>query len=89
MLLVISATYFASIKEVTNGDYKGISFLVVGVFLSFIFAVLYALILFADWLEFLLGNSEFILYIRGEIWMAFAVLPLAYLIKREIKEIRW
>ena len=87
-LFVISATYFASIKETLRGEYKGLSFIIGGIFLSSIFGILYILILFANWLEHIIGKSNFSLYLRPEIILFFAILPLAYLVKKEVK-VRW
>jgi len=86
VLLVIAATYLTGVKRALKGECKGLSFLIAGVFLSSVFGILYILILFANWLEYLIGNASFSFYLRPEIWLFFAILPLAYLIK---KEIRW
>lgn len=85
-LLIISSVYLASTKHAGKEMEKSLAFVTVGAILSSIFGVLYILILFADWLEYLIGNASFSTSLRAEIILFIAVVPLLYMIKREIVE---
>lgn len=92
MLMIIAATYLAGIKDTSNGNYKGLSFLIGGLFLSTVYGILYILMMIANWLEYLTGNVEsfsLIKEMRIEIWLFFTILPLVYLVWKNVREIKW
>lgn len=80
-LVVIAATYLNGVKGLFNGEHKGLSLLIGGLFLSAVFGVLYLLLLGAEGLIYLLGEAEefsALADFRPEIWFFLASLPLAY-----------
>ena len=83
-LFVISAIYFAGIKETVARSYKGISFIFGGIILSLIFGIMYLFIFLAGILEYMIGNAAFP-SIRVEIILALLITPLAYYLYRMIK----
>lgn len=92
MLIIIAAIYLAGIKETSNGNYEGLSFLIGGLFLSTVYGTLYILMMVANWLEYVIGNVESFLLIeemRVEIWLFFTILPLVYLVWKNVREIKW
>ena len=92
MLIIIALTYLAGVKESFKGSYRGLSFLIGGLFLSTIYGILYILAIIANWLEYLIGNVESFLLIeemRVEIWLFFTILPLVYLVWKNVREIKW
>ncbi len=92
MLIIIAATYLAGVEETFKGSYRGLSFLIGGLFLSAIYGILYILMMIANWLEYLIGNIEsfsLIEEMRVEIWLFFTILPLVYLVWKNVRKIKW
>jgi len=90
--LVIASTYIAAIKELRAGDFRGLSLLVGGLFLSVVFGVLYLLLMCADALNFLVGEAEefsALANFRPEIWLFILALPLAFQTLKMLKEVPW
>ena len=90
--LVIASTYITSIKGLRTGDFRGLSLLVGGLFLSVVFGVLYLLLMFADALNFVIGEAEefsALADLRPEIWLFVVAIPLAYQIWSMLKEVPW
>lgn len=88
-LVVIAATYLNGVKGVFNGEHKGLSFILGGLFLTTVFGVLYLLVMGADGLMYLLGEAEefsALADFRPAIWFFFASLPLAYGVWKLIRE---
>jgi len=91
-LVVIGATFLNGIKNTFDGDHKGLSFLIGGLFLSAVFGIVYLLLMSADGLMFLLGEvDEFsvLANFRPAIWMFILSLPLAYLARGLTKDVTW
>lgn len=91
-LVVIAATYLNSVKWLFNGEHKGLSFLIGGLFLSAVFGVLYLLLMSADGLMYSLGEAEefsLLAVFRPAIWLFFLSLPLAYQARQLTREVRW
>jgi len=90
--LVIASTYITSIKGLRTGDFRGLSMLVGGLFLSVVFGVLYLLLMFADALNFIIGEAEefsALADLRPEIWLFVVAIPLAYQTWSMLKEVPW
>ena len=90
--LVIASTYITSIKGLRTGDFRGLSLLVGGLFLSVVFGVLYLLLMFADALNFVIGEAEefsALADLRPEIWLLVVAIPLAYQTWSMLKEVPW
>ena len=85
-LIVISTTFFAGIKEIWNGDYKGLSFTLGASILASIFGIMYLLILLADYLEWIIGNSSMPSYIHPEIILWLVIIPLIFITYNEVKK---
>jgi len=91
-LVVIAATFLYGIKSTFDGDHKGLSFLIGGLFLSAVFGILYLLLMGADGLMFLLGEADefsVLADFRPAIWMFILSLPLAYLARGLTKDVTW
>ncbi|MCW7071303.1 MAG: hypothetical protein OCU12_03075 [Methanophagales archaeon] len=91
-LVVVAATYLNGVKGLFNGEHKGLSFLLGGLFLSAVFGVLYLLLLCADGLMFLLGEAEefsVLAGLRPEVVVFFLSLPLAYQAWALTREVTW
>ncbi|NPV63369.1 MAG: hypothetical protein HPY61_12225 [Methanotrichaceae archaeon] len=58
VLLVISATYLMGVKDLMAGEREGLSFIMGGLLLSSAVGGLYLLMAGADWLMYLLGETE-------------------------------
>ncbi|MCD6513058.1 MAG: hypothetical protein J7K61_05610 [Thermoplasmata archaeon] len=82
-LLIISSVYLSALGYMDKEKDKALAFVIVGAILSSIFGILYILILFANWLESLIGEA-YNFNLRAEIVLFVAVLPLLYMIKREV-----
>lgn len=82
-LLIISSVYLSALGYMNKEKDKALAFVIVGAILSSIFGILYILILFANWLESLIGEA-YNFNLRAEIVLFVAVLPLLYMIKREV-----
>ena len=91
-LVVIAVTFLYGIKNTFDGDHKGLSFLIGGLFLSAVFGILYLLLMGADGLMFLLGEADefsVLADFRPAIWMFILSLPLAYLARGLTKDVTW
>lgn len=79
MLIIISSVYiYGAILLFRRKKY---SFFLAGLILSLVYAILYALIAVAHYLEFLIGNIEnfnLIKEMRVEIWLFLLALPALY-----------
>jgi len=60
VLALIGIIFLYGARDFLNDVTDGISFYYMGIILSFIFSVLFILILIADWAEFLLENEDFL-----------------------------
>jgi len=87
-LIVISITFLAGVKETWASNYKGLSFILGGLILSSIFGIMHVLILFANILEWLIGESHFPDIIRPEILLLIFISPLLVMAYDEIKAIK-
>ncbi len=90
--LVIASTYLAGVKDMRENDFRGIAMLMGGLFLSVVFGVLYLMLMCADFLMYVLGESEefsVIASLRPEIWLFVAAIPLAYHTWRMLKDVPW
>ena len=91
-LVVIAATYLNGVRGVVNGEHRGLSFVLGGLFLSAVFGVLYLLLMGADGLMFLLGEAEefpVLADFRPAIMLFFLALPLAYQAWGLTREVTW
>jgi len=91
-LVVVATTYLSGVKGTLNGDYKGLSLLMGGLFLSAVFGILYLLMLGADGLMYLLGEAEEIpglVDFRPAIWFFILSLPLIYHIRNMTQKTTW
>ncbi len=91
-LVVIAVTFLYGIKNTFDGDHKGLSFIIGGLFLSAVFGILYLLLMGADGLMFLLGEAEefsVLADFRPAIWMFILSLPMAYLARGLTKDVTW
>lgn len=91
-LVVIAVTFLYGIKNTFDGDHKGLSFLIGGLFLSAVFGILYLLLMGADGLMFLLGEADefsVLADFRPAIWMFILSLPMAYLARGLTKDVTW
>jgi len=91
-LVVIAATYFNGVRGVVNGDHRGLSFVVGGLFLTAVFGFLYLLLMVADGLMFLLGEAEefsALADFRPAIMLFFLALPLAYKVRELTQRVTW
>jgi len=98
--LVIGATFLFS-SSVLRGARESWGYIIVGLFLSAVYGVLYMLIVGADglntWLSYVAGEGDWTWdwltsgtagpgLLRPEIWLFLASLPLAYLTLRALKQ---
>ena len=91
-LLVIASTYLNVVVELSNGEHRGLSFLIGGLLLSAVFGVLYPISICADGLEYLIGGADMfpvIADIRPEIWLFLASLPLVYQAWKLTRDLIW
>lgn len=91
-LAIIATTYLYGVRDTLKGDYKGLSLLMGGLFLSAIFGLLYLLMLGADGLMYLLGEAEEIpglVDFRPAIWFFILSLPLIYHIRNMTQKTTW
>ena len=91
-LVVVAATFLTGVKGAFDGEHKGLSFIIGGLFLAAVFCILYLLLMGADGLMFLLGEAEEFAVLadfRPAIWMFFLSLPLAYLAWGLTKDVTW
>jgi hypothetical protein len=80
------------VKGTLDGDYKGLSLLMGGLFLSAVFGILYLLMLGADGLMYLLGEAEEIpglVDFRPAIWFFILALPLICQTRKLTKKTTW
>ena len=59
VLVLIGIIFLYGAMDFMENIQEGIAFYYMGIILSFIFFILFVLILIADWMEFLLGNEDF------------------------------
>jgi len=80
--MTIGLIFAHGIKELYSGDYRGLSFILVGLIMATMFAGLYTLILIADAIEYyVLASEEFVEWtilndLRIELMLGWILFPL-------------
>ncbi len=86
VMLVTGAVYLTGLNDLFAEKKEGLSFAIVGTLLLAIFGILYTLMIGADGLMYLIGETEefsFASGLRPEIWLFVASLPAALYLVRE------
>jgi len=84
-LLVIGTVYLSGVGSLRNNRVEGVSFALVGGMLSGVIGMLYLMMMGADGMMYLLGETEtfsVLAELRPEVWLFVVSLPLAYYLKR-------
>jgi hypothetical protein len=84
-LLVIGTVYLFGVRNLQDGGVEGLAFALVGGMLSGIFGILYLMMMGAEGMMYLLGETEtfsVLAGIRPAVWLFVLSLPLAYYLKR-------
>lgn len=88
--ITIGLIFAHGIKELYRGDYRGLSFILVGLIMTTVFAGLYTLILIADAIEcYVLTSEEFIGWtilndLRIELMLGWILFPLLLWLKVQL-----
>lgn len=88
---VIAATYLTGVKGAVNGEYRGLSFLLGGFFLSLVYGIVYILIIGGNAVSYVLGEGDFLWLVQftPSVWLFIIALPFGYLIGKITKDLSW
>jgi len=89
---VIAATYLMGVKGVFNGEYRGLSFLLGGFFLSLVYGIVYILMIGGDAVAYVIGDTDvwsWVVEFRPSVWLFIIALPFGYLIGKLTKDMSW
>lgn len=75
VMLVVGSVYLCGVRELALGKEEGISFVLVGVMLSWVFGVLYLLMMGASLLDALVVGERALLDVRPEVILPLLTLP--------------
>jgi uncharacterized membrane protein YvlD (DUF360 family) len=89
---VIAATYLMGVKGTANGEYRGLSFLLGGFFLSLVYGIVYILMIGGDAVAYVIGDTDvwsWLVEFRPSVWLFIIALPFGYLIGKLTKDMSW
>lgn len=75
VMLVVGSVYLCGVRELAQEKREGISFVLVGVMLSWVFGVLYLLMMGASFLDALVVGERALIDVRAEIVIPVLTLP--------------
>ena len=89
--MLFAIAYLTGVKGAVNGEYRGLSFLLGGFFLSLVYGIVYILIIGGNAVSYVLGEGNFLWFVQftPSVWLFIIALPFGYLIGKLTKDMSW